>query len=234
MNKDIIFTNCFPHLVDDLYFPVPSSKVIPEWYKNTNSYITGKTKKVDPNFGNMSTIKKCIPVIDMLSTGYTLLTYQDINISKDDQGTIHYSGPVMDIYGHDVPQFLLHPLNKNNQKAPKLLNPWGIKTPFGYACLFIPPPHGGNQYFSILEGVVDTDKYFSPVNLPFVLNDLNFQGIIPAGTPIATVIPFKRESWIMKKGNEKDMLNAKKVDNLLNSLFFDRYKKLFWSSKRYK
>ena len=184
--------------------------------------------------GNMSTIKKCMPVTDMLSAGYTIVTYQDINISKDDQGTYKYSSIILEIAQHDAYQFLLHPKNKNNQPAPKIINPWSIKTPSGYSCLFIPPPHGGNKYFSILEGVVDTDKYSAPVNFPFFLNDSNFEGVIPAGTPIATVIPFKRENWAMKKGNEKNMKQSNEDNKLLSSVFFDRYKNLFWSPKRYK
>jgi hypothetical protein len=234
MNKDIVFTNCYPGAVSDNYFPVPSSKVLPEWYKETNSYVNGKTKKLDPLLGNTSTIKKCMPVTDMLSTGYTLFTYQDMHIYKDDQGTINYSSLILEIGQHDVFQLLLHPKNKNNQPAPKIINPWSIKTPSGYSCLFIPPPHGGNKYFSILEGVVDTDKYHAPVNFPFALNDLNFEGIIPAGTPMAVVVPFKRETWTMKKGNEEDIKDSNNITTLLNSVFFDRYKNLFWSSKRYK
>jgi hypothetical protein len=174
-----------------------------------------------------------MPVIDMLSTGYTLLTYQDINVHKDDFGTIYYNAPTLNIELHDTVQFLMHPFNKNNQKAPKIMNPWSIKTPPGYSCLFLPPAHEGNKYFSIFEGVVDTDKYFAPVNLPFVLNDLNFEGIIPAGTPMAMVFPFKRENWTMKKGDREDMRKSGNIMNLLNSQFFDRYKNLFWSSKRY-
>jgi hypothetical protein len=234
MSKTITFTNCHPGLVNDLYFPSPSSKNLPSWYKETNSYVNGKTKKLDPVLGNTSTIKRCMPVTDMLSTGYTIVTYQDINIYKDESGTIHYSSNILEIPKHDVFQFLLHPFNKNNQPAPKIINPWSIKTPPGYSCLFIPPPHGGNKYFTILEGVVDTDKYYSPVNFPFMLNDLDFEGIIPAGTPVAVVIPFKREEWTMKKGNEKDVQKSNSVMNLLNSIFFDRYKNLFWSPKRYK
>lgn len=207
---------------------------MPEWYKNTNSYINGKTKKIDSVVGNASTIKKCMPVTDMLTTGYILKTYQDINVSKDENGIISYTSAMINIESHDAIQFFLHPINKNNQPAPKIINPWSIKTPKGYSCLIIPPTHKENKYFSILEGVVDTDKYSSPINFPFVLNDVNFQGIIPAGTPMALVIPFKRENWNMKKGNEKNMKESRNVQILLSSLFFDRYKNLFWSPKRYK
>jgi hypothetical protein len=44
--------------------------------------------------------------------------------------------------------------------------------------------------------LVDCDKYFEFVNLPFVWNEPNFHGILPAGTPLVQVIPIKRSSLI--------------------------------------
>ena len=47
--------------------------------------------------------------------------------------------------------------------------------------------------FTIMDGIVDTDSYNALVNFPFFLNDWSYEGLIPAGTPMAQVIPFKRE-----------------------------------------
>jgi hypothetical protein len=88
--------------------------------------------------------------------------------------------------------------------------------------------------FTILPGVVDTDRYTAPVNFPFLINDPNFEGLIPAGTPIAQVIPFKREPWEMSIGKEKDLIEQNQVLNLLHTKFFDRYKNYFRAEKIYK
>jgi hypothetical protein len=88
--------------------------------------------------------------------------------------------------------------------------------------------------FTILPGIVDTDEYASPVNFPFVINDPNFEGFIPKGTPIAQVIPFKRESWKMKIGGEKERLLGSRITARLQTKFFDRYKTMFWIKKEYK
>ena len=93
--------------------------------------------------------------------------------------------------------------------------------------------HGANPYFTILEGLVDTDKYTSPVNFPFTLNNLDFEGLIPAGTPVAQVIPIKREGWSIGKESEKNLLKRKQVGYLRNSKFYDKYKKMFWEKKEY-
>jgi hypothetical protein len=122
----------------------------------------------------------------------------------------------------------------NHHLFPKWLNPWGIKTPKGYSCLFVPPVHGGNQIFTVLEGIVDTDRYFGLINFPFVLNDVNFEGMIPAGTPIVQIIPIKRDEWRSSLGSEKDLKDLVESDTFIRTKFFDRYKTMFWDRKSYK
>ena len=85
-----------------------------------------------------------------------------------------------------------------------------------------------------MPGIVDTDKYTAPVNFPFVLNDANFEGLIPAGTPMAQVIPFKREDWNMRIGEMKDLEDQNKVTRHLRTSFFDSYKNKFRQPKNYR
>jgi hypothetical protein len=220
--------------VSEEYFPKPSSVFLPDWYKKTQSYLNNK-KEYNFNNETSATIKKCIPVFDVLTSGYIIPTYTDVWIKKDDNGNILYlpSGPKDSISFHNVIQAPYHPY-MNQHPYPKFNNPWAIKTPKGYSCLFIPPVHGGNEYFSIAEGIVDTDRYNAPVNFPFVLKDVNFEGLIPAGTPMVQVIPFKRDSWESKVGDQNDIDNIKSINNKLISKFYDRYKSLFWTRKNYK
>jgi hypothetical protein len=78
--------------------------------------------------------------------------------------------------------------------AIKFNNPWAIKTPPGYSCLFIQPSMRDDLPFKVVPGVVDTDKFPSPVNFP-VFFKKGFTGMIEMGTPIVQIIPFKREEW---------------------------------------
>jgi hypothetical protein len=116
---------------------------------------------------------------------------------------------------------------------PKWHNPWAIRTPKGYSTLFVQPFHR-ESLFTILPGIVDTDLYLPTVNFPFVINDPDFEGLIPEKTPIAQVIPIKRDSWKMSIGDEKDIEDLLLVRRKLQTKLFDRYKKFFWSKKEYK
>lgn len=108
----------------------------------------------------------------------------------------------------------------------KFTNPWSIKTPKGWSVQFKNPSNNWSNNIHILEGVVDTDEYILPVNFPFVwTGSEEGEWIIPKGTPLVQVIPFKRTPMDVKVG----IYNLKKEAELNNKLltkFVDRYKSL--------
>lgn len=225
----ILFTNTSGF--KDIEKPKPASKEIPDWYKNTESYV-GSEKKPNGNGGTTATIKRCMPVFDAISAGYIITSPADVWVSiKDGSQYFEWSNFGL-IEFHPIEQAPLHPA-KNKHAYPKWINPWSIKTPKGYSTLFVQPFHR-ESVFTILPGIVDTDEYYAPVNFPMVINDENFEGLIPKGTPIAQVIPFKRDSWTMEFGTEKDLNDQRNISAKLQTSFFDRYKNMFRANKEYK
>jgi hypothetical protein len=227
--KEIKFTNVFGL---DFFPPKPAVKEVPDWYKDTPEYVGDQGKKITGDGSTPHTIKKCMPVLDAMTAGYILYTQVDVQVTQID-GLPYYHWAGQDaISFHPIEQAPLHPLRKE-APYPKWNNPYAITTPPGYSVLFTQPMHK-ESVFTILEGIVDTDQYKSPVNFPFVLNDIKWEGIIPAGTPMAQVIPFKRESWEHKIGSNKERIEQNLVTAKLKTLFFNSYKRQFWSRKEYK
>jgi hypothetical protein len=225
---NIIFTNTSEQKLEH---PEPASKHIPEWYKSMDSYI-GKTKTPNSSGEGNATIKRCMPVFDAITAGYIIVSPADIYVSlKDGKQCFEWSTLGL-INFHPIEQAPEHPL-KNSHAYPKWINYWSIKTPKGYSTMFVQPFHR-ESVFTILPGIVDTDQYYAPVNFPFVVNDLNFEGLIPKGTPIAQVIPFKREGWQIQIGDKDDYFKQLDVKHKLSTKFFDRYKSMFWTRKEYK
>jgi hypothetical protein len=227
----ITFTNTAG--VPEEYSPKPATASVPDWYKDLPSYMGGE-KKPTGEGSTTGTIKRCMPVFDAIVGGYILYTNVDVWVSqKDNQPWFEWPsfGPIQ---WHPVEQAPNHP-NRNGHQAtyPKWINPWAIQTPPGYSVLFVQPMHR-ESVFTILPGVVDTDQYNAPVNFPFVLNNIEFEGLIPAGTPMAQVIPFKRESWEMSIGTQEDFEKQNKTTIRLRTRFFDSYKSQFRQSKEYK
>lgn len=230
----ILFTP-FTTILDE-YKPVPAKKSIPDWYKNLESYVGG-TKLPNGKGETNATIKRCMPVFDVMTAGYVIPLYTDIFVSQreDDITKIkypYYEWPNYDtISFHDIIQAPTHP-DSNGFPYPKLLNPWGIKTPKGYSILITPPTHRESP-FSIFPAIVDTDNYNAPINFPFVLKDPSFEGLIPAGTPIAQIIPFKRDSWNMDFGNQEDYNKLEKDYLRVKSHLWDTYKRLYRVNKEF-
>jgi hypothetical protein len=233
----IIFTNTINYEVEP---PEPSFKYVPEWYKKIESYRNG-SRVPSENFNSTATIKKCMPVFDAIAAGYIITSPADIYVSLEDivlpngktKSVQRYAWSNADLITfHPIEQALNHPM-QNGLDYPKFMNPWAIKTPKGYSTLFVQPFHR-ESVFTIMPGIVDTDKYFGTINFPFVMNDTSFVGFIPKGTPLAQVIPFKRESWVKKIGdiNFKNMA----INHLqqVRSTFHDFYKNNFYSKKNYK
>jgi hypothetical protein len=232
----IIFTNFLD--VPEKFSPKPADKNIPSWYKNLNSYINN-LKKPNGHGPTPATAKRCMPIFDSMTSGYIIFTHADLHISqvKDEESGL--TNPYYQWSGYDAISFHTksqlpeYPDAEGHEFAyPKWINAWGIKTPKGYSCLFMPPMHRDTP-IKIIPGIVDTDKYTAMVNFPFLLKDSTMEGMIPAGTPIAQVVPFKRDNWKMQFGGIKEKKDVERQSSELFTLFFDKYKTLWWQRKDY-
>lgn len=206
------------HVDLNLLHPTPASKHLPKWFKKIAISINGK-----------ETIKKCMPFLDSSRAGYMIVLAADVKfdgenfeqVSKIPMITSHYKEQ---IDGFEIPV-------EYQDKAWKWTNFFVMKTPKGYSTLFTHPLNRIDLPFYIMSGVVDTDSFPLPVNFPFFIKK-DFRGIIPAGTPIAQAIPFKRESWSHSVEDVKTYeipLNAGSHANPP----FGFYKRNFWSKKTY-
>ena len=227
MKPLITFTNIRPDFL--LEPPKPALNNIPTWYKSQESYIGGN--KIPFSDGSTSaTVKKCMPVFDSITAGYIIELPVDLYVSKEN-GIPHFSWRNLNyIDTQATKQVGFHPENTGFD-IPKLMNVWAIKTTPGHSCLFLPPMHRQNM-INILPAIVDTDSYNNTVRFPFTLSDPNFEGMIPSGTPVVQVIPFKREAWTSAVSEDVTAVNL--VKSKLHSVFFNGYKNSFWHKKSYK
>jgi hypothetical protein len=132
----ITFTNV---IGTDLEQPKPASRLVPDWYKNTQSYTNGE-RKPSGNGNTSATIKRCVPVFDAITAGYIIESPADVFVSiKDGQQWFEWSDFGL-IEFHPIEQAPEHP-DKKPFSYPKWTNPWAITTPKGYSTLFVQPFH---------------------------------------------------------------------------------------------
>lgn len=228
--KNIEFINLFPYDVDR---PYPAKNGIPKWYKDIASYGYGNKKIPRLDSDTVATVKKCVPVFDAITSGYLIITPCDLYVHQvDGLPFIQWPSTFDAVSSHPIEQIEGHPvLNtqpKNTMLLLKMINMWMVKTPPGYSCIFLPPMHRDNL-INIIPAIVDTDKFDRSVEFPFVLSDPSFTGLIPKGTEIAQVIPFKRDSWKSTFSINTKLKNESYFK--LKTTFFDFYRNVFWSKK---
>lgn len=215
--------------------PRPASEYIPEWYKKSKSYLNESGKKVPSLDGfPTSTIKRCMPLWDMMTAGYIIETPYDIYVRQTPEGPLFQWGYVKAIEFQPKEQLQDHPWFKDEEFGIRILHPWSIKTPKGWSVFILQPTHRDNLPLEVIPGIIDTDMYSVPTNVFIKLTDKSFEGLIPKGTPLIQVIPFKRESWISSLGKEKERNTYLADVQKLGIVFFDKYKKFFWQRKVYK
>jgi hypothetical protein len=184
---------CYPEDKGVIPEPYPARKAIPDWFKALPPVLR-------PGL-DQSTLKRCPPFLDALVTGWIIPLAADVEItSNEDASFIEYSWKfhrtMIENHTKDQVTTTKCPAPHHNQPPMKWLNYWAVKCPPGYSLLFTPPLNRPDPRFEVFSGLVDSDGYFEFVNFPFIWKEPNFHGVIPAGTPIAQVIPVKRSALI--------------------------------------
>lgn len=216
-------------------FPTPAIKSLPSWYSKIPTFV-GKDKKFKryPDGSLNATIKFCNPFLDSLTAGYFLYLKADLQVYKED-GQLKivwsYGGDLVSTHSKEQISAEQIPAGFSDQPY-KFMNEWVVKTPKGYSLLFTHPLNRPELPFHTLSGFVDTDDYQNPVNLPFFIRE-DFEGIISAGTPIAQIIPIKREKWTHSI-SKFDPHEVEKQKAILFGTVYRAYKTLFWKRKDYK
>jgi len=215
--------------------PKPASEYIPEWYKKAKAYTDPSGKKAPTLDGTPSaTIKRCMPLWDLMTAGYIIETPYDIYVRQTPDGPYFQWGEMQAVAFQSMEQFQNHPYSRDINYATRIVHPWSIKTPKGWSILVCEPQHHEPGPLICANGIVDTDEFSLPFNMFFKLRDPKFEGMIPKGTPFIQVIPFKRESWTSKLGGEKEKKKHTSDLRKFGTVFFDRYKKFWWQRKEYK
>ena len=229
--------------------PKPATHFIPEAFKK---FKTGEY----PN----DTVKGCMPFLDTFTSGYiiplpaaikaSLILEEKQKVFKiilvERVAEFSEVSKLVGILDHPIRQFpetMMH----NKSFVPhifKFMNPWKIKTPPGYSCLFT-QPFNQNSDWKIIDGIVDTDNHELEINFPFFWTkplELNEEYNVNNGAPMVQVIPFKRESWKMETKVEYEPKQRSHNIKSRDLSFFklgatrlkDWYKFKHWNKKSFK
>lgn len=234
-NNKIVFT---PALDNAELFenpPVSAVKAIPEWFKKTPQKYTRKNidKSTPDILKQGGTFKLCVPFTDAITTGYMITTPCDLFVDNFEGDIRIYWKPTLPVVDKiDDETHFNFPIPVGYAPTVfRFISNWQIKTPKGYSVIIQHPIYRNDLPFHSLTAVIDTDEHPNQILYPFVLKE-GWEGTIPAGTPIAQILPFKRHDWdseIAPYSNKSDWWQH------IVSRYWERsYKRQFWTRKRYR
>jgi hypothetical protein len=169
--------------------PVRASTVLPVWFKK----LPGIDKASVTATNDGMTVKRCMPFLDAMSTGWILPLAATVRLEICDDGATVTGGWNFDremVSPHGPGQVAGNPYEP--RPPMKFHNYWSIRTAKGWSCLFLPPLNRPDPVVHVFAGVVDTDTYTAPINFPFVATAPDGVYTLEKGMPLVQVIPFRR------------------------------------------
>jgi hypothetical protein len=201
MDEVTITFRCPPELESILPRPIPAVHGLADWFKKLPQKAYSELKQKE-----LFTVKKCPPFIDAMGYGFLIPLVSDLKIENGEftwdrdvpsGGVTNFSHSPINY--HDNAQVAGTPFFDEDRFIIKFNNFWTIETPPGYSLLCTHPVNRTDLPFTTITGLVDTDNYTSNlINFPARWHDPDFSGVLPMGTPVAQLIPVKREKWAMR------------------------------------
>ena len=186
---------------------VPATQALPQWYKDADvlmDWLTPEQKEHAEK--DMLTFKGCPAILDSMVQGYILPLWVDILVEPTNEGPVFQwaeaaRGVVQTQAEGSTTEFKPHQDKSSSPLTYKFNSPWVMRTPPEYSMLFIPPLNNQDSRFEPISGVICSDEFTTYINIPFMWKaPPDYRGIIKQGTPIAQMIPFKRETFQLDLG----------------------------------
>ena len=210
--------------------PAPIKGSVPKWYKDAPRFF-GNKKQFIPVA--TKTFKECSPFLDAFTSGYSMPCPVDIVVQQENGEPLFSWGlkdeTFISIRNKEIMSGVPVPKGYANC-FPAFHIKVDFRIPKGRSILVTHPLNRFDLPFLTLSGVVDSGVMHRG-GLPFFIQE-GFEGIIQQGTPLAQIIPFKRETWEMKE--EKGLTKEAQIDmDKSNAVFSGWYKNTLWQKKNY-
>lgn len=192
-----IIARCHPALEPLLPRPVPASRGLPDWLRAMPSDAMSEVLGGEV----VRTVKHCPPFIDALAMGLLIPLATDLTVRGGEIGWA-WDPPVLPDapitrapVGLHVPeQATGMPVDLDGRIVIKFTSYWTLEAPEGWQLLFTHPFGRPDLPFRTLTGLVDADSFrLGYVHFPALWTGGDWEGVLPAGTPVAQVVPVPRD-----------------------------------------
>lgn len=188
---------CDPALFGRIPAPGRAIRFAPEWFRRLPRDMAMPNAHGLPGL----TAKACLPMTDAFALGFVIPLPVDVRVVvPEDRLAIRFGwaddAPFAPIEQHHPAQIGFPEPPFERTVPMKFINPWRVKAAPGVSVLFTQPLSRPDLPFTCFSGFVDCDRFDTLVNLPFAWTGLAGDHVLPAGTPIAQLIPIRRDAMI--------------------------------------
>ena len=190
---NIVF-RCDPALLGRLPRPLPALQALPDWLREMPGSAYSQLHERE-----VRTVKQCPPFVDAMRHGFVMRLPCDVAVA---QGKFSWDWDLPALAGQTQPRSPLSfhvaaqaegsPLGEGLALI-KFNSFWTIELPPGYSLFATHPVNRPDLPFRTLSGLVDSDRFHAVgILFPAVWTCANFEGVLPAGTPVAQCFPVSR------------------------------------------
>jgi hypothetical protein len=170
--------------------------MLPDWLRTMPSTAFSELHGQD-----VRTVKQCPPFVDAMAHGFVIPLACDVTV-RDGKFSWSWDLPPLAVETHPRSPLSFHvpaqvtgtPFHDAARAVIKFNSFWTIELEQGYSLFATHPVNRTDLPFRLLSGLVDSDR-FNDVGIlfPAVWIDPAFDGILPAGTPVAQCFPVARQ-----------------------------------------
>lgn len=172
--------------------PRPAHNFIPDWYSEADLHPSEDTPL-------QKSIRACMPAMEALTFGWIIPVPLNISIVQEENGArVEWADTKFEAMENHPKAQVGGERFPHNGEVLKFNLPYILRTPEGVSTLFMPPLNRVETRFRPFSGIVDTDEYVNEVNIPSLMLDTEWSGVVEAGTPLVQVVPFKRDEVVNK------------------------------------
>lgn len=181
--------------------PIPAAQGLPDWLRAAPA----EAPSAALGGAAVRTVKRCPPFLDAMSLGLLIPLAADLAVTRGPRGPVFtwdWDPPATPdqlysrapIGAHVAEQGTGTPFDLGDgRQVLKFMKVWTLETPPGWSLLFVHPMNRADLPFYTLSGLVDCDGFSDGlVHFPALWTDDGFEGVLPAGTPVAQAIAVPR------------------------------------------
>ena len=203
--KDIQFISMVEGIEETMPI-LPMSEYRYDWLKKAGDKIKERKKNL-ADWNKSNSTLKCPAMLTFRNKGFILRAPWDIHLTIESENSYKWR---TSIGNENVAKDLTETVTHHNEDlffnfmsswpkdtmeiVLKLNLPWAMRIPKGYEVLMVEPFYKDDCRFTTCSGVFDSDLGIARLTVPIMWHSTKGSYIIKTGTPIAQLIPVKKDT----------------------------------------